>query len=430
MAIAYGLLCHGNPGYVAELIGALYRPEDHYVIHVDRKGPAALYGLAAGLAARHRNIQLVPSLLCSWGGYSLVSATLDAIALAVQSPGWEHFVLLSEQHVPLMPPDDIARRLEPGTSYMAAVRLAGSDGELAAGIRHRFAMRYRELPGVGGFGAGMRGVRADWLADLYFGSQWIVLAREAAERLAAVRDHPLLAPVFAESLLPDETAIQTLLLGTPLGAGLRFDGFNPTYVALPKDGGTVDMELTEPAVRAAQAQHRLFIRKRPEVLPHGLATAIASWSRIAPVVPAPGAAAPTQAVVELAGRVGQILGARFPQGHFEVLNHPSPFCYLRVRMPGLPAAVTVNLLSENMRDFKVVVAWHMAFQDDFAPVAVGAYPATWMQVRVRDLFFAREVHLLPDRDHGFVTIAHDEDVAGLAGMLAEALERARGLVVP
>ena len=98
-----------------------------------------------------------------------------------------------------------------------------------------------------------------------------MLSREACQRLAAPPQHRVLSERFADSLLADEIAVQTVLYATPIGAGLTLDRANRTFVALPDRGGTADVEFTEASLRTAREQEYLFIRKRPHTLPAELA---------------------------------------------------------------------------------------------------------------------------------------------------------------
>lgn len=436
MAIAYCILCHLHPDYVADLFRFLYRPEDQFIIHADRKGPATLHALTADLAGRFRNVFVMPPSPCSWASYSLVETTLRAIAFAaVGLPKCRHFVLLSEHHLPLVPPDEIAGRLVRGTSYVEAIPAEAYGPEGLDDVTHRFAMRYRELPGVGSFGTVTRDLPTGWLAGIYHGSQWVALSDEACRRLSARPQHRALAEQFADSLLPDETALQTLLYATPVGADLKLDNTNCTFVAMPFRGGTVGIEFTEESLRAARAQGCLFIRKRPHTLPAGLAAeldATAGLPRASVMVSGTDAAfAGAEAVGLLTAALADHLGAAHAGGWFEVIepDYPgiSPRCYLRVHTPSIPPGLRVVVLSEDLMAFKVAVIWERRFDGSHAPCRLGEYSATILRIRVPKLFLMREVHMLDDADHGFVTLRPAGDTKALAATIDKALQRIRVL---
>ena len=74
--------------------------------------------------------------------------------------------------------------------------------------------RYREVPGVGPFADGMSKLPEGFNDDLHHGSNWIVLARDACERLNALHSQPALAGPFRYSLQADDTyALARHILG-------------------------------------------------------------------------------------------------------------------------------------------------------------------------------------------------------------------------
>ena len=148
---------------VADLFRTLYNPTDTFLIHVDRKAPGNLHRFAASLAAGFSNVHEVPSRYCSWGGFSLVDATLDAMAFALDVlPDWQHFVPLSEHHLPLFSADAIRDRLSEGVSWSGAIPVTAMSPGEREDVEHRFAQRYRELPGVGSFGCGSQELPGRW----------------------------------------------------------------------------------------------------------------------------------------------------------------------------------------------------------------------------------------------------------------------------
>lgn len=423
MSLVHVLLCHSDAAMVGDLFRFLYRSEDRFLIHVDAKAPVALHHFVRDLARRFRTVRVLPPLTCSWGGYSLVAATVEGIRQAARLAGWEHLVLLTEQHLPLLPPGEIAMRLRPGVSHIEAVKVATFGPEVRAGVRHRYAWDYRELPGVGGFATTPRALAPDWPDHHWLGSQCIVLARDACQRLASPRAGELLASRFAGAVMTDESALQTLLLGTALGAGLNIRGDNPTWVAAPHRGGTDDAVLTDKALALADAHRSLFIRKRPAVLPNELRAKLESWAVLAPdalpLVTVTPPASRRAAVEALAGRLATGLAPNWPSGAFELLlpEHLSncPTCYLRVRLPNTRAGTTVSLVSHDMVHFKVVLS-----ADARVPVPAGVafYP---MAIRVHDMFAAHEWQVPSAVDHGFVTLAPGEAPDRLGSALDSAL---------
>ncbi len=143
MALATFVLCHRSAEHVADLVRLIYRADDIFLLHADAKAPAELHATLAFLSARFPNVHVLPSALCSWAGWSLVDATLRGIVAALSLPAaWDHFVLLSEQHVPLHTAGTTAAALTPGVSYLDASPVSAMSGAGRADVMHRFAARH------------------------------------------------------------------------------------------------------------------------------------------------------------------------------------------------------------------------------------------------------------------------------------------------
>ncbi len=433
--LVYVVLCHHSAASVVDLFRCIWRPQHHYILHADAKSAASLRETVARLAAAFPNVHALAGAPCSWGGWSLVRTTLRAIDHAITLPtGWSHVVLLSESHVPLVAPEAAAAMLAPGVSYLDAEPVSDYGPPGRSDVMHRFAARYEELPGVGMFAAAPRAQSAKFTDMLNHGSQWMVLARTACERLHARQDDAALWEPFRSSLLADETAFQTLLLGGALGPGLTTRRRPTTFVSWPHLSGNADTTFTEQNFQDARAQGFLFIRKRPATLPEGVARALAPMhmTEALPQLPEPDETFTGGApVAALAAALHQALAARFPGLAIDTLSPlragGSPTCYLQFRCPGLPQALCPALLSEDMVRFKVLLGWLRNAFDDFGPATLGGYPTSLLKARVWTLFLQREV-LLPDLPGGgFVTMAEGvrADGAGLdrlAGPIAGVLE--------
>ncbi|MDE2198397.1 MAG: hypothetical protein KGJ41_05175 [Rhodospirillales bacterium] len=429
MALAYLLLCHASAAHVGDLIRALHRPEDLFLVHADRKAPPALHALLDRLAGQSSNILPLPSEPCSWGGYSLVEATLRGIAFAAAGPrAFDHLLLLSEQHVPLAAPAEIAARLPAGESWVEGTPADRFVGGQFDDIAHRLAMRYRELPGVGGFATGPRGDLPPRMAGLFHGSQWMALSAEACRFLATPACRAGIAAEFGDTLLADETAIQSVLHRAAATAGPRLRPRSPTFSAFPDRGGTAEMILTDTALRQADLAGALFIRKRPPELPPRLAWRLDRMARL-PAAAMPFADLPADRghadVVALATAIGAALRPVFPDGWIEMTADATPRCLLRVHAPDLPAELGVAVLSDDLRAFKIVLAWLRPFDGSYAPMARAGYQTTILKIRAAGLSFAREVHALQSHDHGFVTLRPGEDLGRLVATIIAALRIAR-----
>ena len=429
MPLVYFVLCHHSVGAVADLFRHIWRSEHHYVLHADRKSMPALHETLHALSAAFPNVHALPSVPCSWGGWSLVETTLRGIDRALALPGdWSHFILLSESHVPLVAPDAAAATLAPGVSYIEAGPVAAINPDGRADVLHRFTACYHEVPGVGMFATLPRALTPAFEATLHHGGQWIVLAHAACERLQARRGDAALWEPFRVSLLADETALQSLLLGGGLGQGLAIERRATTFVAWPHLSGNPDTTFSERNFHDARAQGYLFIRKRPAVLPEGVIEALAPMRMGEPLprLPEPAERLTRGAeVAVLAAALHEALRGRFPALEVATLSPlrvgGSSTCYLQFRCPTLPRPLFVALVSEDIVQFKALLAWSGG-GDDFRTGTLGGYPTSLLKVRLWDLFLQREV-LLPDLPGGgFVTFADGERLGRLSGPIAHALD--------
>jgi hypothetical protein len=85
-----------------------------------KEGTAQAENYLGKISRAHPNIILMRSQDYSWAGYSHVEISLKAIAAAMAyRHAWNHFVFLSEQHLPLKSPEEIAAYLERRKSLVA-----------------------------------------------------------------------------------------------------------------------------------------------------------------------------------------------------------------------------------------------------------------------------------------------------------------------
>jgi hypothetical protein len=429
MALVYFVMCHHSPAAVADLFRATWRPDHHYILHADRKAAPALHTTVARLATAFANVHALPAAPCSWGGWSLVQTTLRGIDRACAlADDWSHFILLSESHAPLVAPEAAAAALQPGVSCIDAVPVSRMRGDGRHDVLHRFAARYHEIPGVGGFATTPQALSPGFLDVLHHGGQWIVLARDACDRLRAHLPDTALWEPFRTSLLPDETALQTLLLGTGVGAGLAIGRRPTTFLAFSREHGLPDTTFTEQNFHA-QGQGFLFIRKRPDVLPDSVARSLAAMRMpvaLPPLPEAEDAFTGGETVSALAAVLQEALQPRHPGLEVSALLPPhaghSPACYLRFGWPALPGALRVALVSEDLGQFKVLLAWRHDFANDFQTGTLAGYPTSLLKVRLWELFQSREV-LLPDvPGGGFVSMRQGSPIERLVDPISHVLD--------
>lgn len=118
--LCYFLVCYSSREFVAFLLAALFREQDIFFVLCEKKAPPKLKIYLGKISRAHPNIILMVSQDYSWAGYSHVEISLKAIAAAMAyRHAWNHFVFLSEQHLPLKSPEEIAAYLERRKSLVA-----------------------------------------------------------------------------------------------------------------------------------------------------------------------------------------------------------------------------------------------------------------------------------------------------------------------
>ena len=104
MNIAYFILVHRYPNQFKRLFKAIYDPDNHYLVHVDKKAGRPLYKEVLRILADFPNSHLLKSQGVVWGGYSIVDAELRGMKKLLKlSAKWDFFINLSGQDFPLKP---------------------------------------------------------------------------------------------------------------------------------------------------------------------------------------------------------------------------------------------------------------------------------------------------------------------------------------
>ncbi|HDZ9127167.1 TPA: glycosyl transferase, partial [Vibrio cholerae] len=100
--IAYLILVHRYPDQFKRLFHAIYHPNNHYVIHVDKTSGKEISDEITLFLNDYQNTEILESENALWGGYSLVNIELRGMAkLLNMNKSWTHFINLSGQDFPL-----------------------------------------------------------------------------------------------------------------------------------------------------------------------------------------------------------------------------------------------------------------------------------------------------------------------------------------
>jgi hypothetical protein len=404
MAECYLVLADKSADAVVALLRYLWRPENTYVLHADRKAPAALHGALAALAGAFGNVLLVPPGLCSWGGFSLVAAELAGLTVAL-TRDWTHLLIVSETHLPLRAPEVVRAALPPGRCLLDIAPFAAKPAA-AGDLRHRIAYHYREVPGVGAYAAADRADPS--MAGLWHGSQWMVLSRQAVILLAG--QAAAIESRFGDVLLADEVALQTVLGEAGFGGERR-----PTvWAATAARGGDKDQILSaEGFFQAQAAQDYLFIRKRPATLPPDVAAVLAAFAVTAmPLLPAFTDVPALPDSSEFLAQLRWALAVAHRDVRVEAVprRDNTPRCMIEFVLPAAAPQLTLTLLSEDFLSFKILLLWAETFDGRYETLDFFGLPVRLAKARVHGQFQQREIVLGPAQNHGFVAAAWPGDV--------------------
>jgi tetratricopeptide (TPR) repeat protein len=195
------------------------------LVHVDAKVDDSAYRDAA---KRHANLRLMAERLpIYWGGFNTVRAILRAAELAVAAGPFDRLVLITEDTIPLLAPQDVRRRLASAVEFMHLVRRPGPAVQrryrgfyffdsLATNPRHCDPADRELNDDVITSLERLRALRARGKAsvDLCHGSTYWALSREAI--MAVLERHERDAHVresFEFSSIPEEQYFHTILGG-------------------------------------------------------------------------------------------------------------------------------------------------------------------------------------------------------------------------
>lgn len=265
MQVAYLILAHKNPAQLARLIQRLNAPDVIFFVHIDLRSP--LDAFQEGLCRiPNADINWVERVVCKWGRFGLVQATLNCLKTALAYASHiERLVLLSGHDYPLRGSAEITQiwRTVPSTTFMEhfplpakqwrkggldrieVFALASLLGHL---IRRLIRIFYRrQLP-----------------LDLkpFAGSQWWSMSRRHAEYVMEfVETHPEYTRFHRWALIPDEMFFQIILLNAADEIKNDIAGDNLRYVVW-EDSRSYHPKLLRTAdIKAIMASNQLFARK-------------------------------------------------------------------------------------------------------------------------------------------------------------------------
>ena len=250
MKLAVLLLCHESPAQVARGLASPFfaSPDVKVYLHYDAKRPQAdLARLTSLLPETVQHQVLAQRVACAWGEYSLVEATHRLMRAALSDPAFEadYLLLLSGSCMPIRPLSSLQEflRRRRGIDFIQAVDIQQrswvKDGLERERFQYYFPFNFQKQ-------RRLFETATEWQRRLkirrpapeglrvHFGSQWFCLTRNTAAKVAGRLDEPGLQKFFADSWIPDEFAVQTLVAAEQKPAFIA--GHNLTYYEFDAQG--------------------------------------------------------------------------------------------------------------------------------------------------------------------------------------------------
>ena len=100
--IAFSILMYKDVAQVERLLRAIYRPQNHYCIHVDKKASRDTHEAITAISRCFENVIIAPRRLnIKWGHFSILEAEIICLKELEKRPGWRYFINLTGQEFPL-----------------------------------------------------------------------------------------------------------------------------------------------------------------------------------------------------------------------------------------------------------------------------------------------------------------------------------------
>ena len=221
--IAYILLCHKDPDAIIKQARRLTATGDFMAIHFDARSKAQDFQRIRSALEDNANVVFAKRIKCGWGEWSLVQATLNAVAAAeVSFPTATHFYMVSGDCMAIKSAEYSHRFLDENDRDFIESFDFFKSGWIKTGMqedrliyRHYFNERKHKAL----FYASINLQRRLRLSkkfpkdiEVMIGSQWWCLRRRTIEWiLEFTRKRRDVMRFFRTSWIPDETFFQTLV---------------------------------------------------------------------------------------------------------------------------------------------------------------------------------------------------------------------------
>ncbi|BFZ25620.1 hypothetical protein BsWGS_28659 [Bradybaena similaris] len=117
--LAFSMVVYKDIEMVERLLRAIYRPQNYYCVHVDRKTPNTFYSALSAIVRCFPNVFILANRIdVVWGKYSVLEPELLCMAELWKYSKWKYFINLTGQEFPLKTNFELVRILK---AYNGAV---------------------------------------------------------------------------------------------------------------------------------------------------------------------------------------------------------------------------------------------------------------------------------------------------------------------
>jgi hypothetical protein len=211
VTIAYLILVHHCLKQFKRLFKAIYHPENHYLIHLDKKTEINTYKNIKKFIADFSNTNILERETVVWGGYSMVKAELNGMKYLLNlNVQWDFFVNLSGQDYPLKSQEIIREYLTKNkeSNFMKIVNQLIVRPETMNRIENYFLETDKGFCGIP--------YKRAYLKDVipYIGGQWMILTRRCCEFICNSGETKKFEEYYLNTFIADESFFQTVLMNT------------------------------------------------------------------------------------------------------------------------------------------------------------------------------------------------------------------------
>ncbi|MBQ0733319.1 beta-1,6-N-acetylglucosaminyltransferase [Aquimarina celericrescens] len=209
--IAYFILVQRFPKQFKRLFKAIYHPENHYLIHVDKEVNIGLKKDIKAFLEDYSSAYFSKGENIEKGGYSMVQSQLKGIKyLLNRCLKWDFFINLSDQDFPLKSQDSILDFLHrnQGKNFIEIVNQSRVRPDTLDRIENYFQeidIGFSDIPYKRSF---MKNVT--W----YIGGQWMILTRACCEFISHSPEVKKFEDFYRNTINADKSFFQTVLMNT------------------------------------------------------------------------------------------------------------------------------------------------------------------------------------------------------------------------